>query len=871
MDLDSIVRLTRLSLGVVSSLLLAACGSSAVVAILTALGGGGGAVPVVPLVLFPGSEGAKPAVVLPFTAEVQAIAVTPDGSKLYAADALHNTVSVMDTELRRVIKIIDVSTGPRFLAIDPSRPRLYVANYGLRQIVQEGANNIVTVIDTGSDQIIATVEVGLRPYAMTFNENGDKLYVLNRGDGFGLSDPADMVSVIDLTDLNQPARTVDLSLGVEKGVTPSAIVVAPSTERAFIVNRNSDNVAVIDTSSDSLVSFIDVGKAPLGIAADPEGSQVFVTNSLSDTVSVIDTASLSVTKTISVGPGPMSIAIDFDARYLYVANALGPLEDDACAQDENFPLEFGNTVSVIDVEQLEVVGGEITVGRAPLAVAITGDGEKAYTMSACEDDATGESEVSVLDQSAIGTATTASRNITTTGRGTAMIMEPSSERLFVAQPDSVTFIDVATDTVDGAPIAVRGFGPTKLKFAAGGSKLYAIRPGSDTVVVIDVDRGADTEQVLGAIEVGHRPSDLAVTEGRASGDQVLVTNAGVSRQPGHSISFIDVTPVGQLDQSVETLEPLDGNSEPLMLGPVAVAVTGDQQSAVIANFGDFFPNTRVPGDSISIVDLDTRGFTSRKLFSDLWPIDVIPNPDDDDGFLVAAPRIDEGGRVLIGSVSNALLDEFSGFIDVPVDLEPSRIASPGTPIYGGNYNSVINIGGLEPVVFQVANSNIAAADCNDVDPACPKPNVGRIAVTPDGNRLFALHAGDRSRFCGAGGGNEFCEIGTSVTVYEAPLTPVATPPAGQVVTVGRRPTDVAFAGSTAFVANYFDNTVSVFPFGFSLGTTPIVDSVDVGIAPAGIAVHPDDQRVYVANSVSNDISVIDTASGDVIRTLQMPW
>jgi YVTN family beta-propeller protein len=865
MDFDCIVRFTRLSLAVVSALLVAACegGVAAVVAIAIALGSGGGAAPVVPLVLFPGDEGNKPAVVLPFTAEVQAIAVTPDGSKLYTADALHNTVSVMDTELRRVIKIIDVTTGPRFLTIDPSRPRLYVANYGLKQIGQEGANNVVTVIDTGSDHIIATVEVGLRPYAMTLNENGDKLYVLNRGDGFDVSDPADTVSVIDLTDLNQPARTVDLILGVEKGVTPSAIVVAPSTERAFITNRNSDNVAVIDTSTDSLVSFIDVGEEPLGIVAHPEGSQVFVTSSRSNTVSVIDTASLSVTKTITVGLGPMAIAIDFDAQHLYVANASGPLVDDACAQSQT------DTVSVIDIEQLEVVGGEITVGPAPLAVAITGDGEKAYTMSACEDDATGESEVSVIDESDIGTAATASRSIPTTGRGTAMIMEPDSERLLVAQPDSVTFIDVATDTVDGAPIAVRGFGPTKLKFAAGGSKLYAIRPGSDTVVVIDVDRGTDTEQVLGAIAVGHRPSDLAVTEGRASGDLVLVTNAGVSRQPGHSISFIDVTPAGQLDQSVDTLEPLDGNSEPLMLGPVAVAVTGDQQSAIVANFGDFFPNTRVPGERISIVDLDTRGFTSSQFFSGLWPIDVIADPDVDDGFLVAAPRIDQGGRVLIGSVSNAQLDEkFSELIDVPVDLEPSPVASfSGTPIFGGNYNSVNNSGGLKPVAFQVLDPNFAEADCNDVDPACPKPNLGKIAVTPDGNRLFALHAGDRSRFCGAVGDNEFCEIGTSVTVYEAPFNP----PAGQVVTVGRRPTDVAFADDTAIVANYFDNTASVFPFNFSLGTTPIVNVVDVGIAPAGIAAHPDEQRVYVANSISNDISVIDTASGDVIRTLQLPW
>ena len=40
----------------------------------------------------------------------------------------------------------------------------------------------------------------------------------------------------------------------------------------------------------------------------------------------------------------------------------------------------------------------------------------------------------------------------------------------------------------------------------------------------------------------------------------------------------------------------------------------------------------------------------------------------------------------------------------------------------------------------------------------------------------------------------------------------------------------------------------------------VVDTLPLGTAPHGVVISPDDKTVYVTNIVSNDISIIDTAS-----------
>src|SRR5437879_11488966 len=73
----------------------------------------------------------------------------------------------------------------------------------------------------------------------------------------------------------------------------------------------------------------------------------------------------------------------------------------------------------------------------------------------------------------------------------------------------------------------------------------------------------------------------------------------------------------------------------------------------------------------------------------------------------------------------------------------------------------------------------------------------------------------------------------------------------------------AFAQPRAYVSDEKSDEVSV----IDTATDQVVATVKVGQRPRGVVVAPDGKRVYVANGNSNDLSVIDTATNTVIDTI----
>ena len=80
----------------------------------------------------------------------------------------------------------------------------------------------------------------------------------------------------------------------------------------------------------------------------------------------------------------------------------------------------------------------------------------------------------------------------------------------------------------------------------------------------------------------------------------------------------------------------------------------------------------------------------------------------------------------------------------------------------------------------------------------------------------------------------------------------------QHIPVGDRPRGIAISpdGREAYVANAGDNTVSV----IDTATKEVVDTITVGREPQGVAFAPDGATVYVTNVKDNTVSVIATAT-----------
>ena len=85
------------------------------------------------------------------------IAPVQAASLAYISNALGNTVSVIDTTTQIVIATVPVGTGPAGVAVNPAGTRVYVANL---------LDNTVSVIDTTTLTVIATVSVGTGPIAL---------------------------------------------------------------------------------------------------------------------------------------------------------------------------------------------------------------------------------------------------------------------------------------------------------------------------------------------------------------------------------------------------------------------------------------------------------------------------------------------------------------------------------------------------------------------------------------------------------------------------------------------------------------------------------------------------------------------------------
>jgi len=115
------------------------------------------------------------------------------------------------------------------------------------------------------------------------------------------------VSVID-TSTNTVVATIPVAGG------PSGVAITPDGTRAYVTNANSNTVSVINTSTNTVVATIPVGVFPVGVAITPDGTRAYVANFRSDTVSVIDTATNTVVATILVGINPVEVAIAFTPK-----------------------------------------------------------------------------------------------------------------------------------------------------------------------------------------------------------------------------------------------------------------------------------------------------------------------------------------------------------------------------------------------------------------------------------------------------------------------------------------------------------------------------------------------------------------------------
>jgi YVTN family beta-propeller protein len=261
------------------------------------------------------------------------------GPPAFVANHGDGTVSVLDTASNVVVATVTVGSEPAGAAVAPSGARAYVTN--------QAATGTVSVIDTAVNGVVATVTVGARASGVAVKLPGNRAYVTNRDDK--------NVSVID-TATNGIVATVTV------GNNPLGVAIDPAGSPAYVVNKGGNSVSVIDTNENAVIATIPVGNDPTNVAVSPNGRRVYVTNGSNASVSVIDTGFNSVIATVPVGNIPEGIAVAPSGAAVYVANS-GP-----------------NSVSVIDTAT-NAVTATIPVGTTPSEIAFRPDGARVFVVN----------------------------------------------------------------------------------------------------------------------------------------------------------------------------------------------------------------------------------------------------------------------------------------------------------------------------------------------------------------------------------------------------------------------------------------------------------------------------------------------------------
>ena len=264
------------------------------------------------------------------------ITVTPfTAGMAYIPNYVSDNVSVINTATNAVVATIAVGNQPYGVSNSPDGSRVYVTKVG---------SDNVSVINTASNAVVATIVVGDSPYGVSTSPDGSRVYVANAVSG--------NVSVI-----NTATNTVVATIVV--GDSPYGVSTSPDGSRVYVTNAVSNNVSVINTATNAVVATIAVGNQPYGVSTSPDGSRVYVTNFGSDNVSVTNTATNTVMANIPVGYNSFGVSTSPDGSRVYVANP------------------GSNYLSVINTATNTVVA-TIAVGNFPIGVSTSPDGSRVY-------------------------------------------------------------------------------------------------------------------------------------------------------------------------------------------------------------------------------------------------------------------------------------------------------------------------------------------------------------------------------------------------------------------------------------------------------------------------------------------------------------
>ncbi|HET7838890.1 MAG TPA: hypothetical protein VFL04_03970, partial [Rectinemataceae bacterium] len=234
---------------------------------------------------------------IPIPAGPHGLAITPDGTTLFASSDGDSKVSVIDTATDKVTQTIEVGNSPHGLAMAPDGRLLLAAVFGASSVV---------FIDTATKQVVGRVAVP-SPHNIAISPDGRTAYVAAQAKGsLGLA-------ILDLPSMAQRGF-----FPLDK--TPRALSFSPDGRKLYYTLAGSDSVQDLATADNVLEAQVPVGASPHLPLFSADGKSALVVSQGPGELYIIDTARGQVSGKVKVGAMPHWIALSADGRTAYVTN-----------------------------------------------------------------------------------------------------------------------------------------------------------------------------------------------------------------------------------------------------------------------------------------------------------------------------------------------------------------------------------------------------------------------------------------------------------------------------------------------------------------------------------------------------------------------
>src|SRR5687767_10496863 len=235
------------------------------------------------------------------------------GYRVYVTNEGSGDLSVIDSATYEVIATVPLGKRPRGIHASPDRRTIYVALSG-SPIAPPGVDESklppadksadgIGVFDVAQNKLLRVIEGGSDPEQFDLSKNGALLYVSNED-----------VSAASIVDIGSGKVTRTLPVGEE----PEGVTTSPDGEFVYVTAENDGAVFVIDTAAAKVIKSFKAGLRPRSVAFLPDGSRAYVSNENDGDVTVVDAARHVPVGAVALGKEvrPMGLVVSADGTKL---------------------------------------------------------------------------------------------------------------------------------------------------------------------------------------------------------------------------------------------------------------------------------------------------------------------------------------------------------------------------------------------------------------------------------------------------------------------------------------------------------------------------------------------------------------------------